>query len=323
MNFIDLFCGIGGFRIAFESVGGKCVFSSDIDKYACETYKENFNEYPLSDITKIDEKQIPNFDILCAGFPCQPFSIGGLRKGFQDTRGTLFFDIERIIREKRPKVFVLENVKGLVNHDKGKTLDVIINKLGNRVNGKENTNKLNDCLNYDVHYKVINSKEFGVPQNRERIYIIGFDKRVDFKFPNNNKEKKLTDVLDYTVENNTLSPTLERNIETHLENHKKYIEIKDLEYLLAYEVRKSRSTFRFDNLSPTLTAKMGTGGNNVPVLVNQKRKLTTYECLKIQGYPNNFKIRPNYSQSYKQIGNSVSVPVIKALAREIVKFIEV
>lgn len=323
MTFIDLFCGIGGFRIAFESVGGKCVFSSDIDKYACETYKANFNEYPLSDITKVDEKEIPDFDILCAGFPCQPFSIGGLRKGFQDTRGTLFFDIERIIREKRPKAFILENVKGLVSHDKGKTLDVIINKLANRVNGNENISKLNDCLNYDVHYKVINSKEFGVPQNRERIYIIGFDKRIDFKFPNGNKEKKLTDVLDNTVENNTISPTLESNIETHLENHKKYIEIKDLEYLLAYEVRKSRSTFRFDNLSPTLTAKMGTGGNNVPVLVNQKRKLTTKECLKIQGYPNNYKIRPNYSQSYKQIGNSVSVPVIKALAKEIVDFIEV
>lgn len=323
MTFIDLFCGIGGFRIAFESVGGKCVFSSDIDKYACETYKANFDEYPLSDITKIDEKEIPNFDILCAGFPCQPFSIGGLRKGFQDTRGTLFFDIERIIRQKRPKAFILENVKGLVNHDKGKTLDTIINKLAYRVNGIVNKNKLNDCLNYDVHYKVINSKEFGVPQNRERIYIIGFDKQIDFNFPISNKETKLTDVLNNSIEKNTLTVTLESNIETHLKKHKKYLEIKDLEYLLAYEVRKSRSTFRFDNLSPTLTAKMGTGGNNVPVIVNQKRKLTTDECLRIQGYPENFKIRQNYSQSYKQIGNSVSVPVIKALAREIVNFIEV
>jgi len=321
MKFIDLFCGIGGFRIAFESVGGNCVFSSDIDKYACKTYEENFDEFPLSDITKINEKEIPNFDILCAGFPCQPFSIGGLRKGFQDTRGTLFFDIERIIREKRPKAFVLENVKGLVNHDKGKTLDVIINKLAHRINGNENSNKFKDCLNYDIHYKVINSKKFGVPQNRERIYIIGFDKQTDFKFPTGNKEKKLTEVIDYSLERNTISPILESNIETHLKNHKKYTEIKDLEYLLAYEVRKSRSTFRFDNLSPTLTAKMGTGGNNVPVLVNQKRKLSTNECLEIQGYPESFKIRPNYSQSYKQIGNSVSVPVIKALAEEIITHI--
>ncbi|MBT3465439.1 DNA (cytosine-5-)-methyltransferase [archaeon] len=321
MKFIDLFCGIGGFRIAFESVGANCVFSSDIDKYACETYKNNFDEFPLSDITKINEKEIPNFDILCAGFPCQPFSIGGLRKGFQDTRGTLFFDIERIIKEKRPKAFILENVKGLVNHDKSKTLNVIINKLANRVNGNENLNKFKDCLNYDVHFKVINSKKFGVPQNRERIYIIGFDKQTDFKFPTGNKEKKLTEVIDYSLESNTISPILESNIETHLKNHKKYSEVKDLEYLLAYEVRKSRSTFRFDNLSPTLTAKMGTGGNNVPVLVNQKRKLSTDECLEIQGYPKNFKMRPNYSQSYKQIGNSVSVPVIKALAREIINFI--
>ncbi|MFV0571065.1 MAG: DNA cytosine methyltransferase [Xanthomarina gelatinilytica] len=324
MKFVDLFCGIGGFRIAFESLGGKCVFSSDIDKYACETYKKNFNEFPLSDITKIDEKEIPNFDILCAGFPCQPFSIGGLRKGFQDTRGTLFFDIERIIKEKRPKAFILENVKGLVNHDKGKTLETIINKLADRVNGRNNINKFDDSLNYDVYYKVINSKNFGVPQNRERIYIIGFDRPVTyFKFPNGNKEKKLTDIIDYRLEKNTISTTLEKNIENHLKSHKKYTEIKDLEYLLAYEVRKSRSTFRFDNLAPTLTAKMGTGGNNVPVLVNQKRKLSTDECLKIQGYPENFKIKPNYSQSYKQIGNSVSVPVIKALAKEIINLIEV
>ena len=191
MKFIDLFCGIGGFRIGFESVKGECVFSSDIDKFACETYNNNFGDYPLSDITLIDEKKIPDFDILCAGFPCQPFSIGGLRKGFQDTRGTLFFDIERIVRVKKPKAFILENVKGLVNHDKGKTLKVILNKLANRINGIENLEKLDDCLNYDVHYKVINSKDFGVPQNRERIYIIGFKQNRDFKFPESKIEKKL------------------------------------------------------------------------------------------------------------------------------------
>lgn len=321
MKFIDLFCGIGGFRIGFESVKGECVFSSDIDKFACETYNNNFGDYPLSDITLIDEKKIPDFDILCAGFPCQPFSIGGLRKGFQDTRGTLFFDIERIVRVKKPKAFILENVKGLVNHDKGKTLKVILNKLANRINGIENLEKLDDCLNYDVHYKVINSKDFGVPQNRERIYIIGFKQNRDFKFPESKIEKKLMEVLSENEDKNTLSEILNYNIDVHLNAHKKYSDIKDLEYLLAYEVRKSRSTFRFDNLSPTLTAKMGTGGNNVPVLVNQRRKLTTDECLRIQGYPKRFKIKPNNSQSYKQIGNSVSVPVIKALAKEIVKFI--
>jgi len=321
MKFIDLFCGIGGFRIAFENAGGKCVFSSDIDKFACETYHNNFSEFPLSDISMINEKELPDFDILCAGFPCQPFSIGGLRKGFQDTRGTLFFDIERILREKQPEAFILENVKGLVNHNNGKTLDVIVNKLGSRINFKENFNKFEDCLDYDLHFKVINSKDFGVPQNRERIYIIGFKKKSTFNFPFSNSEKKLTEIIDYSVPNNTISKILNYNIDLHLEDHKKYLEIKSLEYLLAYEVRKSRCTFRYDNLAPTLTAKMGTGGNNVPVLVNQRRKLTTDECLRIQGYPEYFKIKPNNSQSYKQIGNSVSVPVIKSLAKEIVKFI--
>jgi DNA (cytosine-5)-methyltransferase 1 len=322
MNFIDLFCGIGGFRIAFERAGGKCVFSSDIDKYACETYQSNFNDYPLSDITKIPENNIPDFDVLCAGFPCQPFSIGGLRKGFHDTRGTLFFDVERIIRHNKPKAFILENVKGLVNHDGGKTLKTILNKIGEKINGETNTEKFEDCLNYFVHYKVINSKDFGVPQNRERIYIIGFLKDVDFEFPKKHiKSINLMDVIDQNVISNSISPILKDNIDFHLKSHQKFNEIKNLKYLLAYEVRKSRSTFRFDNLSPTLTAKMGTGGNNVPVIVNLQRKLTTDECLKIQGYPDNYKIKFNNSQSYKQIGNSVSVPVVTALAKEISKFI--
>jgi len=293
MNFIDLFCGIGGFRIAFELAGGKCVFSSDIDKYACETYQSNFSDYPLSDITKINENNFPNFDVLCAGFPCQPFSIGGLRKGFHDTRGTLFFDIERIIRHNKPKAFILENVKGLVNHDGGKTLKTILNKLGKKINGESNIEKFEDCLDY-----------------------------FNFEFPKPNmKSTNLMDIIDQNIRNNSISPTLKGNIDFHLKSHQKYHEIKDLKYLLAYEVRKSRSTFRFDNLSPTLTAKMGTGGNNVPIIVNLQRKLTTDECLKIQGYPDDYKIKFNNSQSYKQIGNSVSVPVVTALAKEITKFI--
>ena len=321
MKFIDLFCGIGGFRIAFENEKCECVFSSDIDKYARETYFNNFKEYPTGDIKEVHENNIPEFDILCAGFPCQPFSIGGLRKGFLDTRGTLFFEIERILRHNKPKSFILENVKGLVNHDKGKTLSTILNKLASTVNGKNNVEKFKDCLNYDVYYKVINSKDFGVPQNRERIFIVGFLKKTKFEFPSSKSSSKLTDIIDKNVKRNTISEIMRNNIETHLKSHYKFNEIKKLDYLLAYEVRKSRSTFRFDNLSPTLTAKMGTGGNNVPVLVNLKRKLTTEECLKIQGFPNWYKIKANNSQSYKQIGNSVSVPVISAIAKEILKSI--
>lgn len=323
MRFIDLFCGIGGFRLAFESVGGECVFSSDIDKFACETYRLNFGDYPLSDITKISESEIPDFDILCAGFPCQPFSIGGLRKGFEDTRGTLFFDVERIIRYKSPKAFILENVKGLINHDGGETFKVMLNKLALTINGVDNTNKYSDCLNYHVFYKVVNSKDFGVPQSRERIYIIGFQKKTSFKFPvNKDITVGLTDIIDKDTENNTLTKILSTNIDTHLSMHKKSAEIKDLEYLLAYEVRKSRATFRFDNLAPTLTAKMGTGGNNVPILVKYGRKLSTRECLRIQGFPENYKIRENNSNSYKQIGNSVSVPVVTAIAENIVKHLK-
>jgi len=315
ITFIDLFSGIGGFRVAFESEGAKCIFGAENDKYACETYSINFGEYPYRDVTKLDIKEIPDFDILCAGFPCQPFSIAGHRKGFADTRGTLFFDIERIISAKKPKAFILENVKGLVNHDKGKTFKIILDTLEKK-------------LNYKVFYKVLNSKDFGVPQNRERIYIIGFkDRRIEFEFPetlnktvilNNIIIKDINDIEHPEVK---ISPTAKFNIINHLKNHKKYQLIKDYEYLIAYEIRKSRVSFRFDGLSPTLTAKMGTGGNNVPVLVNKMRKLSIRECLRIQGFPDSFKIISNRAQSYKQIGNSVSVPVIQKLAKEMIKHI--
>jgi DNA (cytosine-5)-methyltransferase 1 len=308
IKFIDLFSGIGGFRLAFESVGAKCVFSADIDKHACETYRLNFGDYPLRDVSKIEAKELPDFDILCAGFPCQPFSIAGERKGFCDTRGTLFFDIERIIKAKQPKAFILENVKGLTSHDKGQTLKVILETLEKK-------------LNYKVFYQVLNSKDYGVPQNRERIYIIGFkDKTIDFKFPEKlDKKVDLNDILDNNPIGSEISDTAKFNVHNNLKQHKKYNEIKEHKLLLAYEIRKSRCTFRYDNLSPTLTAKMGTGGNNVPVLVNQMRKLTTRECLRIQGFPDSYQIEPNKAQSYKQIGNSVSVPVIRLLAELILK----
>jgi DNA (cytosine-5)-methyltransferase 1 len=312
IKFIDLFAGIGGFRLAFESLGATCVFSADKDKAACETYKLNFGDYPLCDVSTLKADEIPNFDILCAGFPCQPFSLAGKRQGFQETRGTLFFDIERIIKAKQPKAFILENVKGLVNHDKGKTLKVILESLEKK-------------LNYKVFYKVLNSKDYGVPQNRERIYIIGFkDHDVAFKFP---KKVEATLDLSHIRENNlegtAISELAKSHIRTHLKNHRFYESIKDNPLLLSYEIRKSRASFRFDNLSPCLTAKMGTGGNNVPIFVNEMRKFTTRECLRIQGFPESYKIAHNVGQSYKQIGNSVSVPVIRLLAEEMVKDIDV
>lgn len=308
IKFIDLFAGIGGFRLAFESVGAKCVFSAEIDKHACKTYQENFGDNPFCDVSTLEPKEIPDFDILCAGFPCQPFSIAGKRKGFTETRGTLFFDIERIIQAKQPKAFILENVKGLVSHDKGNTLKVIIDTLRHK-------------LDYNVSYQVLNSNDYAIPQNRERIYIIGFkDKSINFEFPTKLDEKSdLNDILDSDLSGSQISEIAKYNVINNLRNHKKYNEIKDNPLLLAYEIRKSRCTFRYDSLSPTLTAKMGTGGNNVPVLVNQMRKLTTRECLRIQGFPDSYKIEPNKAQSYKQIGNSVSVPVVEGLAREIVE----
>lgn len=307
LKFIDLFSGIGGFRIAFESHGGECVFSSDIDKWANETYSLNFGECPAGDISKIGTNEIPDHDILCGGFPCQPFSIAGRRLGFADTRGTLFFEIERILKEKKPRAFLLENVRGLTNHDKGNTLKVILAKLNE--------------LGYSVFYQVLNSADYGVPQNRERIYIVGFrEKVVNFEFPSPVKEKaNVGDILEKDVKNHDVSEIARQHIKKHYEklmNTKKPSE----EYpLFATEIRPSRCVFRNDGFSPCLTAKMGTGGNNVPVLVRDLRKLTVRECLRIQGFPETFKMKENNSHSYKQIGNSVSVPVVRAIAKKIVE----
>ena len=196
MKFIDLFSGIGGFRLALEKFNYKCVFSADNNQYACETYYKNFKEYPLVDIKKLSPKKIPNHDILCAGFPCQPFSIAGKRRGFDDTRGTLFFDIVKILKEKKPKIFILENVKGLVNHNKGKTFKKILEILSQKLNGKIIKSR-RENLRYNVFWKVLNSNNFNVPQNRERVFIIGFtDQSIDFKFPTNQELKNtLNDII--------------------------------------------------------------------------------------------------------------------------------
>lgn len=321
ITFIDLFAGLGGFRIGFEKNGCKCVFSSEIDKHAIESYKNNFGEIPSGDITKIFSKDIPDFDILCAGFPCQPFSIAGYRKGFNDSRGTLFFEIARILSEKKPKAFLLENVKGIINHDHGNTLKTI--------------EKILDSLGYKYSYKILNAKDYGVPQNRERWYCVGFRKdlniefdqklnfnnlkQVFFKFPPKKElDIKLETILNIDVKNRNISETAEKNIKIHL---KKFLENKEKNNFLtiAYEIRPSKCSFRKDGISPCFTAKMGTGGNNVPVIVEYNRRFTVRECLDLMGYPKSYKLKENNQQSYKQIGNSVVVPIVVELAKEIVK----
>ena len=308
-KFIDLFCGIGGFHQAMNQLGGECVLASEIDKYAIETYKENYGINPNVDIRDLKVENIPKHDVLCAGFPCQPFSIGGYRKGFCDTRGTLFFEVERILKAKKPQAFLLENVKGLTNHDKGNTFKVIKQSLTN--------------MGYSIFYQVLNSKDYGIPQNRERIYIVGFKKKVSsFVFPSPIYSKSnINELLEHDVEGHDLSETASKHLEKHLQD---YLEKKDIneEYpIFATEIRPSRCSLRNDGCSPCLTAKMGTGGNNVPVLATENRKLTVRECLRLQGFPESYKMKDNYSQSYKQIGNSVTVPVVKLIAKEMVKYL--
>lgn len=318
LKFIDLFCGLGGFRIAFEASGGECVFSSDIDKAARETYKNNFGEEPSGDITKIEAKDIPDFDVVCAGFPCQPFSLAGKRKGFEDTRGTLFFDVLRIIKEKKPKAFFLENVAGLTNHDGGKTLEVIMDNL--------------DEAGYYATYRLMNAKEYGVPQNRNRWYCVGVRKDLTTEDEFNNfsfyPEKcdlkyTLNDIVNLNLDDDgyNSSEIAQKNIRTHLDGKCNEM-LGNNEVLLANNVRPSRTFFAKTGVSPCLTAKMGTGGNNVPILVNTMRKLTEQECLRIMGFPEWYKIKKNYSQSYKQVGNSVIVPILTEIAARMTDFLK-
>lgn len=320
LRMIDLFAGIGGIRIAFEQNGVQCVKSSEIDKYACKTYKDNFGEEPLGDITKIDPEDLPEFDIIAGGFPCQPFSLGGLRKGFEDTRGTLFFEVARLIKARKPKAFFLENVEGIVNHDSGNTLKVIEDTLMD--------------LGYNFEWKVMNACDYGTPQNRKRWYCVGFrddlnigfenqkgDFKSVYKFPDKCELKfTVNDVVgrkkevDYKV-----SDICMKNIDTYLPQFKKTERYKKDNVLVANEIRASRCNFRCDGISPCLTAKMGTGGNNVPVYVKGKRKFTEKECLLLMGFPEWYRIEKNTMHSYKQIGNSVVVTIISELAKEMVR----
>lgn len=314
---IDLFAGIGGIRLGFEQTKRvKNVFSAEIDKYACLTYKENFGSDPYCDVTSIQDEEIdklPDFDILLAGFPCQAFSIAGKRGGFDDTRGTLFFDVARILKEKQPKAFLLENVKGLTNHDKGRTFKTILNTL-------------RQDLGYTVYHQILNSKDYGVPQKRERIYIVGFKKNIHFTFPQKStKSKYIKDILESDAVSSKyyLSNTYLETLKNHRARHEEkgngfgyeiigHNEIANT--LVVGGMGKERNLI-FDDRLKDFTPK-----TNIKGEINREfiRKMTPREWARVQGYPDNFKIPVSDAQAYKQFGNSVSVPVIYAIAKQII-----
>ncbi len=305
-TFIDLFAGIGGMRLAYESAGGHCVYSNEWNKYSQQTYFANFGEQPDGDITKVDENTIPDHDILVAGFPCQPFSIAGVSKkqsmgratGFEDkTQGTLFFDICRILKAKRPKAFMLENVKNLCSHDRGRTFKVITESL--------------DELDYEVFYQVLDGQNF-VPQHRERILIVGFDrkrygKKIKFDFNITPAEPKpvMKDILDTDVDDKyTLSDKL-------------------WDYLQGYAAKHKAAGNGFgygiadpDGVSRTLSARYHKDGSEILIAQDGKnpRRLTPRECARLQGFPETFKIPVSDTQAYRQFGNSVVVPLMADVA---------
>lgn len=301
-KFIDLFAGIGGLRIPFDELGGQCIFSSEIDKFARKTYKDNFSEEPSGDITQIKAEDIPPFDVLLAGFPCQAFSSFGQRKGFEDTRGTLFFDVARILEYHQPKAFLLENVKNLKHHDKGNTFRVIHETL--------------EELGYDIHTEVINSKDY-VPQNRERIYIIGFKDQVDFKFPESPKNRlyELKDVIKNQLDEKIIERYTLRNTIWNWLQVKKNNKNNNFSYNIL-DLNK-------DEYTKTITADYHNNGSDalVPQIGKNPRKMIIEELLMLQGFPRNFNIKASYYQACRQVGNSVSVPVIRAIANEMIKYI--
>lgn len=296
-SFIDLFAGIGGIRLGFESVGGHCVFSSEFDEDACKTYEANFGEHPSGDITKIDANDIPDFDILLAGFPCQAFSIIGKKEGFNnETCGTLFFEIERILRAKKPKAFMLENVRNLTAHDKGNTFRVIRSHL--------------EALGYTVYAKVLNALDYGVPQKRERIIIVGFKDNVFFSFPEPvpmEQRKSLKDILEQNVE------------------AKYYVKesIKESRLMRTKVPNFPKPYISHENMAGSITPHpysscLRAGASANYILINDERRPTEREMLRLQGFPDNFKIVTSYSKIKHQAGNSVAVPVIKAVARQMI-----
>ncbi|HHH53991.1 MAG TPA: DNA (cytosine-5-)-methyltransferase [Bacteroidetes bacterium] len=318
-NFIDLFAGIGGFRTGFEKNEYHCVFSSEIDEHAGEMYQANYNDTVFKDITKIDEKEIPTHDVLLAGFPCQPFSIAGEKKGFNDTRGTLFFDIERILKEKKPKAIVLENVKHFKSHDKGNTLKVVLNALNE--------------LGYTTNWQVLNAKDFGVPQNRERTIIVGSLNGIKFDFNKLDKKQPIY-IKDILEEDNGQIEYLEENEYTLIDNPKK--QPSGLIFI-GYRNKKIRTKgtrpdtihlsrvhkqpnriYSSDGTHPTLSSQESAG--RYFVHHNGKvRKLTLKECYRLMGFKDDFKLLGSKAKLYNRVGNSIVVPMVEEIAKQVKK----
>jgi len=318
-KFIDLFAGIGGFHYALHSFGAKCVFASEWDSFAAETYSQNFNTIPQGDITKINEEEIPPHDILCGGFPCQAFSISGKQKGFDDIRGTLFFDIARIVKYHKPKVLFLENVKNLTKHDNRNTLKVIVSTL--------------ETLGYNVFYKVLNASNYGLPQNRERIYFVAFRNDLiseGFNFPiPKNEPISLVNVLEKRPQ---IAKIIIRD---DIEIYKEYIPQKTLfndqsiinKPIQIGKVNKGGQGERiYHPLGHAITLSAYGGGvgskTGLYLIDGEIRKLSPRECARIQGFPEDFIINSSVTQAYKQFGNSVSINVLQYILLEIVKIIK-
>lgn len=301
IRFIDLFCGIGGFRVAMDEACNEnglipdCVFSSDIDPYCRDSYQSNFGDMPLGDITQIHENDIPNHDILFAGFPCQPFSIIGNKKGFEDTRGTLFFHIARILKHKKPKAFILENVKLLVRHDKGQTLKVIIKTLQD--------------LGYHVQYSVLNALDYGLPQKRERVIIVGHIETILFTYPSPIKpHMPLADILEKHVDKKYYASD-------YIKNKRKQKHISAFNPSIWHENKAGNIC------SYPYSCALRAGASYNYLLVNGERRLTPREMFRLQGFPDSYRIIDNDTQARKQAGNAVPVNLVKAVILKLLPYV--
>lgn len=308
MKFIDLFAGIGGFRYALEDLGATCVFSCEWDKFCRESYKLNFNEIPHGDITQINEKDIPKHDILCAGFPCQPFSVSGKQRGFNDTRGTLFFDIARIVKYHKPKIILLENVKNLKAHNGGATFEVISKTLNE--------------LNYNIYYKILNAKNYYLPQNRERITIVCIRKDIDsgkFEFPK--EEQKFITISDIKEDDSITKKYIIQRSDIKIDQNKLEKALKQgkvnkpLQIGIIGKGGQGNRIYHENGIGITLAASSGGAASKTGAYyINGKvRKLSPREAARLQGFPESFKIINNENQALKQFGNSVPINLLKAV----------